>query len=112
MRDEDRSAVFTPGGFSKECVARFTRRSFDRHLLLPPKCADVCRTGFKFNTAGRCRVSGSLDRPRTWQAEPLFVVTFNQPVHKPRVGIARSSAQSMIQVANDKSFVTQADQPV
>ena len=47
-----------------------------------------------------------------WQAERLFVVTFNQPFHKPRIGIARSSAQSMIQVANDQSFVTEADQPV
>jgi hypothetical protein len=42
----------------------------------------------------------------------MLVVTLEQPIHKPRIGIARSPAQSMIQVANDKSFVTQADQPV
>jgi hypothetical protein len=68
MSDEDRSALSAPCGFSKERVARFTRRSFDRHLLFLPKRADVCRTEFKFNAAGRCTPSGSLARPRRWQA--------------------------------------------
>src|SRR6476659_9706935 len=106
MRDEDRSAVSAPGGFSKECIARFTRRGFDRHLLLLPERADVCRTGFEFNAAVRYSATASLARPCTWQAERLFVVTFNQLVHKPRIGIARASAQSMIQMAYDSSFVT------
>src|SRR5580765_7473350 len=107
MRDEDRPALLAPCDFSKECVARFTRRSFDRHLLSLPEPADVGRTEFEFNAAVRYRARISLVCPGTRQAERRFVVTFNQPVHKPRIGIARSSAQSMSQVANDQGFVTQ-----
>src|SRR5438067_7603544 len=64
MCDEDRSAILASCGFSKECVARFTRRGFDRHLLSLPERADICRSDFKFNAAGRCRASASLPRPR------------------------------------------------
>jgi hypothetical protein len=96
MREEDGSAVSTPCGFSKECVARFTRRGFDRHLLFLAERTDVCGTEFKFNVAGRCRASASLARPRTWRAERLpykfLVVALDQPLHKLRIGIARSSA--------------------
>ena len=113
MCDEDRSAISASCGFSKECVARFTRRGFDRHLLFLPKRADVCRSEFKFNAAGRCTPSASLVRPRAWQAERLLykflVAALDQPFHKPRIGIARSSAQSMIQVANGQLFVTQTN---
>ena len=116
MPDEDRSAVSSPSSFSKECIARFTRRRFYRHLLFLSKRADVCRTGFKLNTVGRRRASASLADPRARQALRLpynfMVVMSDQPVHKPRIGIARSPAQSMIQMANDQAFVTQADQPV
>src|SRR4029077_21122657 len=116
MRDEDCPALLAPCDFSKECVARFTRGSFDRHLLLLPERADVGRAEFKFKATDRCRASASLARGRSWHAEPLpnnfLVVALYQPFYKLRIGIARSSAQSMIQVANDKSFVTQADQPV
>jgi len=116
MCDEDRSAVSTPCDFSKECVARFTRRSFNRHLLLLPERVDVCRTKFEFNAAVRCRASASLAGPGVTQAQRLpykfTVVMSDQPVHKPRIRIARSSTQSMIQMANDQAFVTQADQPV
>src|SRR5215468_9329897 len=123
MRDEDGSAVSAPRGFSKECVARFTRRSFDRHLLFLRERADVCRTEFKFNPAGRCKASASLARLPAWQAARLrpvtarqerlpgtfLVVALDQSFYKLRIGVARSSAQMMIQVANDQSFVTEAD---
>src|SRR2546430_3298413 len=103
MRDKDRSAVLAPCGFSKECVPRFTRRSFDRHLLFLCERTDVCRTEFKFNAAGCCTPSASLARPRAWQSEPIpwqfLVVALDQPFHKPRIGIARSSAQLMIMMA-------------
>src|SRR4051794_15015912 len=102
MRNEDRSAVSPPGRFSKECIARFTRRSFDGHLRSLAKQADVCGTEFEFNAAVRCTASASLADSLARQAERLpynfTVVTFDQSLHKPRIGIARSSAQSMIQV--------------
>src|SRR6478735_3365366 len=103
MRYEDRSAVSAPGGFSKERVACFTRRGFNRHLLLLPERADIGRTDFRFNAAVRWMATASFARPRAWQSERLLVVTLDQPIHKPRIGIARSSAQSVIQVANDQS---------
>src|SRR4051812_15302802 len=113
MRDEDRSALSAPCDFSKECIARLTRRSFDRHLLSLPECADVCGTEFEFNAAVRCRGSASLARPGVRQAERLpynfLVIAFDQPFNKPRIGIARPPAQPMIQMANDESVVTQAD---
>src|SRR4051794_2496798 len=109
MRDEDGFAISAPGGFSKECIARFTRRSFDRHLLLLPERRDVCRTDFKSNVAGRSTVNTlvACERLRC----KFLAVTLDQSVHKSRIRIARSSPQSMIQVANDKSFVTEGDQP-
>src|SRR5439155_25774103 len=101
---------------SKECVARFTRCSFDRHLLFLPKRTDVYRSDFKFNAAGRCTPSASLARPRAWQAERLLykflVAALDQPFHKPRIGIARSSAQAMIKMANGQVFVAQTNKPV
>src|SRR3954447_706428 len=116
MRDEDRSALSAPCDFSKECIARLTRRSFDRHLLSLPECADVCGTEFEFNAAVRCRASASLAGPGVRQAERLsynfLVIAFDQSFNKPRIRIARPSAQSMIQVADDKSFVTEANQPM
>src|SRR4051794_22243214 len=116
MREEDRSAVSPPGRFSKERIARFTRRSFDRRFVSLPEHTDVCRTEFEFNAVGRCRASASLAGPRARQAERspynFLAVACDQSFNKPRIGIARSSTQSMVQVANDQAFVTQADQPV
>src|SRR4029077_8254865 len=109
MRDEDRSALSASCDFRKECIARFTRRSFDRHLLLLPERADIGETEVEFNAAVRYRARASLDRPCTWQSDRPLVVALDQPIHKPRTGIARSSAQSMIQMANDKPFITEAD---
>src|SRR5215510_3795204 len=113
MRNEDRSAVSTPCRFGTERVACFTCRSFDRHLLFLRERANVCRTEFKLNAVSRCRASAWLAGPCPWQAERLpynlVVVTLDEPFHKSRVGIARSSAQSMIQVADDQSFVAEAD---
>src|SRR6478672_1111087 len=108
MRDEDRPAVSSPGDFSKERIARFTRRPFNRHLLFLSKRADVCRTEFKFNAGVSCMLGASLARPPAWQA-PLPVATFDQFLDKPCIGIARATAQPMIQMANDKPVVTQAD---
>jgi hypothetical protein len=79
---------------------------FDRHLLLLPERADVCRTEFEFNAAVRYRATASLARPRTWQGERLLRCNVQPACSQTRIGIARSSAQSMIQVANDQSFVT------
>ena len=113
MRDEDRPAVLAPCDFSKECVTRFTRRSFDRHLLLLPERADLGRTEFEFNAAVRYRATTSLARPRVWQAERIpcrfLVVALDQPFHKLRVGITRSSAQLMIKMSNGQVFVTQTN---
>src|SRR6185436_5212050 len=113
MRDEDRPAVSAPRSFSKEGVTRFTRRSFNRHLLFLAERADVCGTEFKFDAASRCRASASLAHPRAWQAERrpynFLVVAFDQPFNKFRIDIAGSSSQSMIEMANDQSFVTEAD---
>src|SRR3982751_2429585 len=113
MRDEDRSALSAPCDFSKECIARFTRRSFDRHLLSLPECADVCGTEFELNAAVRCGASASLTRPSVRQAERLpynfLVVAPDQPANKPCIRIARSSTQSVIQMANHKPLVPDTD---
>src|SRR5262245_56428431 len=86
VRDEDRPAVSAPCGFSKECVTRFTRRSFNRHLLFLCECADVCRTEFKFNAASRCRASAPLARLCAWQAKRLpctvLVIAFDKPFNE------------------------------
>jgi hypothetical protein len=59
------------------------------------------------------RASASLADPGARQAGrlpyKLLVVALDQPLDKPRIGIARSPAQSMIQMANDQSFVTEAN---
>jgi hypothetical protein len=39
----------------------------------------------------------------------FFVVALEQSLNKPFIRIARSSAQAMIQMANDESFITEAD---
>src|SRR5262249_61247389 len=113
MRDEDGSAVSAPCGFSKECVARVTRSSFERDLLLLPERADVCRTQFKSKATDHCRATASVAGSRAWQAERLpcnvLVVAVDQSLNKPRVSITRVGTQSMIQVANDQSVVTEAD---
>src|SRR5262245_19990679 len=105
MRDPDGSAVSAACGFSKERVARFTRRSFNRHFLFLSEHADVCRTEFKLDVANRWAPSASLAAPRTRQKQRLpcrfLVVALNQSFYKPRVGIARSPAQMMIQMTND-----------
>ena len=73
----------------EECL---TRRGFDRHFLFLSERTNVCRAEFKLNPS----------------CEPL-VMLFDQPFNKLRIGIAGSSAQSMIEMANDQSFVTEAD---
>src|SRR5439155_18294458 len=117
MRNEDRTAVSAPCGFSKECVTRVTRRSFDRHFLFCGEGAYVCRTELKMEIRPWCRrASASLADPGTRQAGrlpyKLLIAALDQPLDKPRFGIARSPAQSMIQMANDQSFVTEANSPV
>src|SRR3954467_11857128 len=116
MRDEDRSALSAPCDFSKECIARVTRCSLDRHLLSLPECADVCGTEFELNAAVGYGASASLTGPGVRQAERLpynfLVIAFDQAFNKTCIRIARSSTQSMIQMANHKSCVTDANQPV
>src|ERR1051325_747876 len=106
MGDEDVPAVFTPCGFSEECIARFTRRGFDRHLLFLCQSANVCGTEFKFKWTVHCGASASLVFLCTRQAFRLrvttvrqdrppysfVVVALHQSFNKPRIGIARSSA--------------------
>src|SRR4029453_18371328 len=112
MRDEDRPAVSAPRSFSKEGVTCFTRRGFNRHFLFLSKRTDVCRVEFKLNAAGRCRASASLARPWARQAGRMpynfLLAAPDQRFNKPCIGIAGSSAQSMIQMASDQSFVTEA----
>src|SRR5262252_8171004 len=97
MRDKDRSAVSAACGLGKECVTRFTRRSFDRHLLFPGERADVCSTQFKCDAPNPWRASASFAYPCPRQAgrlrDSLVVIALNQPFHKLCVSIARSTAQ-------------------
>src|SRR4029453_11703269 len=96
MRNEDRCAVSTPCGFSKECVARFTRRSFDRDLLFVRECTDICRSEFKLDLGPMHCKATALVAYLLRQAERLpysfVVVALDQLFNKPSVGIARSSA--------------------
>ena len=89
MCDEGRSAISATCRFSEECVARFTRRSFDRDFPFSREGANVCGGGVKVGLVFRRELS-----------------------NKPRIGSARSSAQSMIKMANDQVFVTQTNYPV
>src|SRR4051794_15586884 len=113
MSEENRSAVSAPCSFSKKCVARFTRRSFDRHLPFLPERTHICGTEFELNVIDPCTTPVSLAGPRAWQTDRLCykfsVVPLHQRFHKPRIGIAEASAQLMIQMAYGQLFVTEAD---
>src|SRR4029079_9454512 len=89
MRDQDRFTLSTVCGLREQVAQRFTPRGFDRHLPFLRESGDVYCTKCKINTG----VSGKF-------------------LHKSCVGVARSSAASMIQMANDQVYVTEGDQPV
>ncbi len=72
--------------FCKERIARLTRGSFDRHLLFSRDRADIRRSDFKID-----------------------IVFRREFFDKARVGIARASAQLVIQVADDQLLVTNVD---
>src|SRR5215217_4276024 len=75
--------------FREKQITRLTGRSFNRHVLSVRERANVRRANLKIGLVFRCKFFDKL-----------------------RVGIARSSSQLMIQVANDQPFVTETNQPV
>src|SRR5213596_3570118 len=89
MRKKNRVATVALRDFGEKRIARFTRRSFDRHLLFLCQRTNICRAAFKIDLIFR-----------------------SEFLHKTRVGITRSSAQLMVQMADDQFLVTETDQPV
>src|SRR5438034_10789312 len=89
MRKKHRVATMALRGFGEERIACLTRRGFDRCLLFFRERTNICHAQFKIDL--------------------IFCSEF---FYKSCIGIARSSAQLMIQMANDQSLVTEADQPV
>ena len=89
MRKKHRVATMALRGFGEERIARLTRSGFDRHLFFLCERTDVCRASFKTG-----------------------LICLSEFLHKTRVGITRSSAQLMIQMADDEFLVTDTDQPV
>ena|ERR1700730_3497447 len=76
-------------GLGEKRVAGLTRRGFDRALFFLRERSNLYR--------------GELE---------IDVISPREFLHKPRIGVAGSSAQLMIQMANDQFLVTETDQPV
>ena len=75
--------------FCKELIARLTRGSFDRHLLFSRDRSDVRGSDFEID-----------------------IVFRREFFDKARVGIARASAQLVIQMADDQFLVTKTDERI
>src|ERR1043166_5503255 len=89
MRDKDRSAVSASCDFSKEGVARFTRRGFDRHIFSLCQRTNIRQTGLKTN-----------------------VIFGGKFFDKARICLRRPAAQLMIKMTNDQLAITKLDQPM
>ena len=114
MSEKDGAASPAFCDFGEERVTRFSRCSFDRHLFFLRQHADVRRVELKIDIFGpRGGASISLARLQTWQAERLphnfSIVICGEFFDEARIGITRSAAQLVIEVADDQSLVTQID---
>src|SRR6516225_10339335 len=89
MRQENHAATVALCGFGEERVARLARCGFDRHLLFLREHGDVCRAEFEIDL--------------------IFLREF---FYKAGIGVAGSSAQLMIQMANDQFLVIEIGQPM
>jgi len=89
MRQENRAAPMALRGFREKRVARVTRCGLERHLFFLRQRANVRRAEFKID-----------------------LIFPGQFFYKACIGIARSSAQLMVQMTNDQFLVTEIDQPV
>src|SRR6266403_4572311 len=76
-------------GLGEKRVARLTCRGFDRDLFFLRKRSNLCRAKFK-----------------------IHLIFCSEFFYKSRIGFAGSSAQLMIQMANDQFRITETDQPV
>src|SRR5437667_6233607 len=98
MRKKNCFAFSPSRGLSEKFVACLTCCCLNGHLFLLCELANVYGIEFKIDKhVSRCR--------------PL-AVAINQFLDKARVSVAGSSAQLMIQMANDQFLVTEIDQPM
>src|SRR5882724_2976796 len=100
--------------FGEERVTRFSRCSFNRYLFFLCQRTDVRRVELKIDILHpRCRASTSLARLQTRQSERLShnfpSIICGKFFDEARIGIARSAAQLVIEVADDQSIITQID---
>ena len=98
----------------EERIARLARRGFDRHLLFRSERAHGRSARLKIDAPISCRACAPLARPRIRPALRLpcnfSAIAFGEISNESCIGVARSAAQVMIQMADDQVSVTQIDQ--
>ena len=114
MGEKDAGALSALCYVCKKFVTGLACSRLHRHLLFLRQRPDVRGAEFEIDIRNACcRAIALLARLRTRRAERLScnstIVLCDQFLDKMRVGVARSAAQSMIQVADGQVFVTKID---